>query len=244
MGRSVAAPATLCILGLIVIGFLVSFATNGQSGFEELAFNSSDVLGKVWTFVTYPFAYPPQAFIAVLFLCLWLFGIGSIIERDLSIWRYVIFWLLMTAAGAGMLWVGSVLTGVYAPLHGAFIPIAALTVAWGTRYPEQPVTFMFILPLAAKWLAWISAALVFFGTVVQLAPFTALPLVLAWAFASDRLPGIPYSPRSRGASYESKRQKKAHRDFADRVKNREKEREERERLRRMFESSLHEDDKQ
>lgn len=244
--RQVVTPGTIGILVLVVAGFLVSFLTNGQALAGQLGFEPSLALQRIWTFVTYPYSYPPGAFVSVLFICLWLFSMGGMVERELGTPKYIAFWVVMTALGGLMFWVGWRITGIQSALFGAFMPTAAVTVAWGTRNPEATVMVMFVLPLKGKWIAWIAAALVFFGTSAQLALFAASPLLLAYFFAAEKIPGIPFTVRaggSRASARERREQQRKFTDFREKIREREQERAERERLRKLFESSLDDDNR-
>lgn len=234
-------PGTVGIVVAIVIGFLISFFTNGQTLVPNLAFLPFDAWARPWTFATFPYAYGPRDLVAVLFLCLWLWGIGMSVERELGTPRFVGFWFTMTILGALCLWIGSKITGQIQPLTGAFMPVSAVTVAWGTRNPTAEVRLMFVLPILGKWLAWLSVILVFFGTSPQLAPFAAVPLGLAYLFAADKLAFLPWSAGKR-AKRDKKADKKVY-DLIDRAETRKKERDEKERLRKLFESSLSDDEK-
>ncbi|MFN3682715.1 MAG: rhomboid family intramembrane serine protease [Fimbriimonadaceae bacterium] len=217
-------------------GFLASFLGLGITGL--LVFSNAAGIERPWTFVTYPFAFGRGDLIGVLFACLWLYGIGGQLERVWGRTRFLGFFFAMAALGALALLIGGFLTGIGATLAGAFMPLAALTVAWGTLYPNQPVTFLFVLPMTGKWLAWLSAILVFFGSSdPAMALFACTPLILAWAYAGGRLGSL-------GASRPVERTWRGFRDdprFREEVERRERERRERERLRRLFENSLGDD---
>lgn len=241
-GRS---PGTTLIVALVAAGFLMSFLTSGRLA-EPLVFEPAGALARPWTFVSYVLAYSPFGFLAAFFIGLWLWGLGQVVESDLGTPRFLGFFFGITALGAIAFFLGSVATGLTATLSGAWIPTAAVTVAWGTRYPNLPVRFMFVLPLTGRWLAWIAAALVFFGTGNPLlALFSAIPLVLAWAFAADKLPFLPYSARfgrSGRSRRERQREQLEHERYLENVRKREQERREKERLRKLLESSIDDSD--
>lgn len=225
----------MAICVLLAAAFLASYLTLGRFPGPGVAFAPGDFTSRPWTALTYWLA--PIGFLGALFSVLWLWGIGGSVERELGTKRYVAFWIAMTVLGALGLQAGAWISGVFSPLSGPFAPLAAVTVAWGTRNPNAPITFMFVLPLTGKWLAWLSAALLFFSTDARLALFAAIPLVLAWAFAANRLPMLPWSAGSGRRRQDAKGEKRFG-DFIGKVKVREQERKDRERLRKLFESSL------
>lgn len=231
--------ATHAIAAAIGFGFLVCFFSSGKFT-EWILFNASDAFLYPWGFLTYPFAYPMGSILSALFGILWLVGVGGSVERELGRNRFFAFWLVMTLLGSIMVWIGSMLMNKPGVLFTAWMPISAVTVAWGTRNPNAQVTFMFVLPLTGKWMAWLSAILVFFGTNPYLAPFAASPLLLAHLFAANKLPFAPWSGASRIDAWEKKRDKRLL-DLVDDSMERKKDREERERLRKLFEGSLSDD---
>lgn len=226
------------IAAALVLGFLTCWFSNG-SLFDDLAFFTASAFQQPWTFLTYQLA--STQILSIIFSVWWLLGIGNSVERELGKTRFLWFWLTLSLLAAVMVWIGSKLTGVDGAVWSAWVPLSALTVAWGTRNPNAAITFMFVLPLTGKWLAWLSAALVFFGSTPQLAPFAASPLLLAYFFAANKLAFAPWSGASKIDKWEKKRDKRLL-DLVDDSIERKKDREERERLRKLFEGSISEDD--
>jgi membrane associated rhomboid family serine protease len=234
-------PGTVVLVAAIVGCFVVTWLTQGKYFGEDLAFLPSVATSKPWTLILYPFASSVAGFVGVLFSAWWLWGIGGSVERDLNTPRYVGFFFLIALLGALAHWFGAVLMNSEQALFGSFLPIAAVTVVWGTRNPDAIIQFMMVIPIPGKWLAWISGLMVFFSTSPQLALFACTPLVLAWAFAADKLP-IPYRAVQRSRRVPGGRGAPTDPRYFDDVRKREKQREERERLRKLFESSLSDDE--
>lgn len=232
--------ATHWVAAAIGFGFLVSFFSSGKAA-QYLLFDAGEPFRYPWSFLTYPYAFPPGAFLSALFGILWLIGIGGSVERELGRNRFFGFWFVMTLLGSLMTWVGSMVMNRPDGLMTAWMPIAAVTVAWGTRNPNAQVNFMLILPITGRWMAWLAAALAFFGTSPYLAPFAASPLLLAHLFAANKLAFAPWSGASRIDGWEKKRDKRLL-DLIDDSIDRKKEREERERLRKLFEGSISDED--
>lgn len=242
--RTMGSPVTVAIVILLAGSFLVGWLSEGRWMGSELAFFPVDVAVRPWTLVSYPLGNIGN-FLGVLFSCLWLWGIGGTVERDIGSRAFAIFWLAMSALGALFFWVGYIVLGEQAGLFGPYVPIAATTVVWGTRYPELQVMLMFVLCIKAKYVAWISVGLVFFGSYSpRLALFAIAPLAIAYLYASNKIPGLAYGRSTSGGSgggVKAGRGRMVSKQYLDDVKKREKERDERERLRRLFENSL--DDK-
>jgi membrane associated rhomboid family serine protease len=244
--RTSQAPATAALTAAIALAFIVSWFTGGQ--LLPLAFDPATIASAPWTVLTYPFASlgDGRDMIWVLFLCLWFWGMGGAVERDLGTVRYLVFWFSVVVLGALFHWVGFLVVGESLRLDqraliGAFFPVSAVTVAWGVRNPFQPVLLMFVLPIQGRWIALLSVLLVFFGTnSPQLAVFAVAPLGLVFLFATDRLPFLPWQASRRDRRLERRESQRAY-ERIDAAIERQREREEKERLRRIFEQSLIED---
>ncbi len=236
-------PATVALILAIVAGYLVSWFSEGRWLGADMAFLPMRIGDAPWTVALYPFSERPtgDAAIGVLFACWWLWGIGGSVERDLGPVRYLAFFFVFAVLGALAYWLGSVITGVQRPLFTSWVPIAGVTVLWGVRNPTDTIILL-VLPIQGRYLAWLSAALVFLATnSPQLAVFTCIPLTLAWAFAAEKLP-IPYRAVARSKRVPGGRGAPTRPEYFDDVRKREKQREERERLRKLFESSLDDDE--
>ena len=231
-------PVCAGIVALSVVCFVGAWAGNADLFFRPLALGFGEPM-EVWRWLTWPIATGAMGPLGILFGCLWLWSMGGVVERELGSMKFGLFVLSVTLLSAAMAVLGGAIVGIAPLLAGLWVMLVAVTIAWGTRYPTMPVTFMFVLPLQGKWLAWISVALLVFAMDYRLAPFLAVPLALAYLFAADKLP-IRYSARP-VATGPTKRQIEREGRYFDDVKRRETEREEKERLRRLFERSLIED---
>jgi len=239
-----AAPGTTALVVALAICYLLIWMRVGLEQFSYLLFHTDTALQKPWSFFTYPFTSIGPQFIGLIFLCWWLWGIGGTVERDLGTGKYLIVWFLFAGLCAFGGFIGARILGVGGTLVGAWTPVAALTVIWGTRNPTAVTLLMFVIPISGKWLAWISAGLVFFSTPdPRLAIFVAAPLALAYLFAANKIPFAPYSKYAlpSGATMKHERYDKS---YYEDVRKREKEREEREKLRKLFEGSMGEDKKE
>ena len=225
------APVTVALLVTLVGTALAGWLTQGRSTVPlALAGN------QPWGLLTYPWAYSPLTssfgLIFLLFSMMWLVTYGGAVERDLSTPRFAVFWILAT------LLPGLVALVLRLPLDGPWLPIAALVVAWCARNRGAALNFWGI-PLSSSVLAAIVAGTVVFSYGAGnplFGLFMALPLGVAWAFGGGLLP-TAYSGSS------SKRRKEStvrggtvyDKKYFEDVKAREIEREEQERLRKLFE---------
>ncbi len=235
------APVTTAIVVVLVASFLAAWMRIGLDWMNGLTLVTDGAFGRPWTFLTYPYV-GMGSFAILLFGALWLWGIGGALERDLGSKRLAGLWILFAALSGACVWAGAGMLGERAVLLGPAAPIAAVTVMWGTRNPSARVMLLFVLPITGKWLAWLSAAFVIFGTEPPtLAPFAALPLALAYFLAAERMPISPSGAGSksgksfvRGTGFYSK-------DYFEDVDRRKRAREEQEKLKKLFERSSKDD---
>src|SRR5712691_11094285 len=112
--------------------------------------------GQVWRLVTYIFIPTTSSPIWILFVLLFLWFIGEGLERAWGAFRLNLFYF-----------VGMIGTTVSAFIFGSNFSNtmlnASLFFAFANFYPEEVIYIFFILPVKVKWLAWVSAALLFFG---------------------------------------------------------------------------------
>jgi Der1-like family len=243
MGRLKMSP-NLVFVGLILVAFIAGFVFPDPEFWFKIAFAPAKFASQPWSILTYPFAFAQQMGpFALLFMAVWLFSVGGQVENDLGQPKYVGILVLFTVLPAIFMAMGTLIVGQSGMLAGPFALVAALTVMWATRNPLATVMIFGLVPVQARWIGVASAATIFFGTSPALAPFAGIPMILAWAFAANKLPLQYAKPRSdRPTERYRKHPKEDDNYFAD-VKRREKEREERERLRKLFEGSLKDEDK-
>ena len=227
------APFTVFLVFSLVGSALLGWLTQGRA---SMALALVDPVSRPWGLVTYPWAYSPLGssfgLIFLAFFAIWLLRYGSSVERDMSTPRFAAFWAAATLLPA--LVAASLRLGLAEP----WLPTSAVVVAWCARNRNAPICFWGITVSAALLAAFLSASVLFaYGAGSPLfGLLMALPLALAWAFGADRTP-LRYS----GAVARRKRESvvrgatKYDESYFENVKDREIEREERERLRKLFE---------
>ena len=238
--RRSTAPITMGIVAVLAVGSVVFFFSNGN-GMQWLT-ASVEWPQKPWTLLLYPFAYSGVGGISALLfaLCMiaWvLYACGSI-EREVGAAKYLVAWAVLTALPAVLILETMRATGNGYSLMGPYLPIAGLTVAWATRNQHARFLIWGLIPVTGRIIGWITLLGTFFtfgmgNAFVGVAAI--LPLVLAWTFATNRIPFFKF----KSLEVERVEKKQAERELAFRaeVVVREREREERERLRRLFERS-------
>ncbi len=223
--------ATLAIVALLGLGAILSLLV---PPFAPAVAHLPGRWTTPWTFLTYPLAVEVAGglfgpFFTVLLLFL-VYSLGTQVERELGQGRYLAFWGVATLLPALLLSI----PGFAVPLFGPTLPVAALIVVWAVRNAGAQVLAMALFPLQAKWFAAIAAAGVFaqyYRISVPASLMALVPLGIAWAWAADRIPPLPYRARFRPSKAEQKREI----DFQKAVRERRDERAEKERLRRLLE---------
>ncbi len=239
-------PVTFIIIGLIVFGGLSAWVSEGSLT-SLLSFN-----GKQWTSVWTWFTYPYFIFLgpfATFFLALWLYSIGGATERDHGSRNFLLLWLVLCLLGVLPLALWSLIFGGDGIVsYGALIPVTMLTVIWGTRRPNATVMCFGLIPVAAKWIAMLSVLSVFFVYASRSVNFplgmvSIAGCLLAYLYAKNKIPRLRYGLGYGTYSQPKPTKKQVEREarYFENVYEREKEREERERLRKLFESSLDEE---
>lgn len=236
-------PVSFAICVLLGIGALMSLGKVGP----ELIFATGTATTRPWTALTYPFFGGTGMLIGALLNGFTLWSFGRTIELEVGSAKYAVFAAISSVLAALGILIGSQILGLGAFLTGAWPLAAAAIVAWSIRYPKTRVRVMFVAEVEGKWLGIVAGAFTLLSaTPYQVAPFSALGLLFAWVFAANKIPFFPYgrpleqikSSKTFGRGIQAPRE-----GYFDEVRRREKEREERERLRKLFEGSMKDEDK-
>jgi hypothetical protein len=243
--RSSGAPAVYILIGVLLAAFVVAWLVQG-SIFPHLAFTGN--WAKPWTLLTYPFADVGDgtSLLWFLLMLMWLYWVGTAVERDLQTIKFVGFLLAMTLLPALLIYVGGMVINNKPPaVYGPSLLVSAITVAWGVRYPTTCIRLWCIIPVTGKILAVLTVLLTMFGygTIYgspAMGVIASLHLGVAAAFAANKLPFAGYhKPAWKSPAAKATDRRDA--AYYDDVKRREQERVERERLRKLFEGSVRDD---
>ena len=260
--RRSGAPVTLALIASFVGIFVISWLMKGTVA-APLAFLTD--WSQPWGIVTYAWASSGdgQGLFWFLLEMYWLWWVGSAAEVQLGTKKYIGFFLASIVLAGLFLYLGLMLVYPRGHIPNSDIPlavgggpglaIAALTVAWGVRNPRDHIMLMFVIPVPGLILAWLTVALTLFGygsmygaPLVGL--FAILHLGLVYLFATNRIPGVSFNKAPIATSSVRpneaflKKTEKMDKSYYDDVKRREKEREERDRLRKLFEDSMKDDE--
>jgi hypothetical protein len=241
--------ATIAILVLLGASLIGTWAFSGAD-YNPVNANLrySPDLSRPWTLLTYPFGIDLTYVIWFVVACWCFYQFSSGLERLLGAWGNAAFFVVMTLCGGLGYFGGSIVAGGPSMILPSFNLILEVVVfTWCVVHPTAKIMLFAIIPIPTTVLKWICVA----GIVIEngwgnplVGVFTAFPILVAWAYATNRLPGLRFGLVPSPQEVQTK--KKDDREFArfmDDVKAREKERAEKERLRKLFESSLDDDKK-
>ena len=153
------------LMKYVVIGNIVVYLLDMFSGYAcsaMLAFIPAGILkGQIWRLVSF-IIVPPTGYGAIglaLFLYMY-YMIGNMLEREWGTTKFTLYYGIGVAAN---IVVGLVLTLIYGPNHPyAVVDITylnmSLFLAFAALYPDLRFLLFFIIPVKAKWLAWIDLA--------------------------------------------------------------------------------------
>lgn len=249
-GSSSSRPkATVAILIGVVAVFLLTFLASGGSGASNIAefLAYSPDLSKPWTLLTYPFA---PSILGVIWMAIWAFifyQFASDIERRIGAAGFAVFFLVMTLLGGLCFYFGTLAFGTSAAAPSIGLVTEYIVFTWCVLNPTGQIMLMMIIPMPTRVLMWLTVAAVVveygWGN-VPIGFLTALPMLAAWLYATDRISFLRFG-RTPSIVKPAQEKKKSQEftEFMDRVKDREKDREEKERLRKLFEQSLDDDEK-
>lgn len=230
-----AVPVTATMIGLIAIGFLLElFRAIPPNG---LSLETAAVSSEPWTLVTY-FMSSSRNPIATLFGLYWIWSIGPSVEFHLNCRRFAIgsFLLIFLSGVFGLL--GAIASKEPGFMSGMWVWLSAVTIFWAARIPNLEVKLFMAIPVKAKVVAALSILTVMFTAPAPIAIASALPLIVVGLIATNRLPDS-FARKSKPKQQNTIRNVGNVGDkYFDEVRNRERQREEKERLRKLFEASM------
>jgi hypothetical protein len=237
-GRRAWSPGVVLPAALF-LGWLVSFfVSDAWTAIAALPFGLGSAF--VWKLVTYPLVFERGDLLGLLFSCLIAYWTANALSARLGatgVWKS---WLLASVLG-GVMWLAGGLFAGAQILYGPNLPLAAFLCLWAAWNKSAKVMLFMIIPVPAPVIAILSVlgVLVSFGMQNPLAGvLPALVPVAYWLYGDGKLKLPGFATQSGRSDKRRTMNLQAH---VDEAKRREIEREERERLRRLFEASLEED---
>lgn len=229
--------------GLLVAmfcGFVFAFLPGGRVfAAEWLACDGS--LAKPWNLVTYPF-FDFQIGIGLIFLIfswVWLYMIGNDVERKLGKVPYLLTFFAYTAFAGLLVSQTANAVGSLMVINSCWLPVSALTCYWAGSDRSRVVMMWGVVPLQSKLLAIVTALILLFTYGAgnpMIGVVATVPCLVGWLHGS----GV-FKPRQKmvvSGRGQRAQDPKEFEGYIDKVRSREKERAEREKLRKLFESSV------
>ncbi len=230
--RNAPVTVTLAVLGLL--GSVAAFFK--LVGIDDLAYVSGQINDRPWTLFTY-FAVDHPVMMALSIYMI--FQYSPALEQKVGRWRYVLLILAILGAGAVGVTLAAWVLKSPASIRGGSTLAGPILVLWGVHYHNVMISVFGTKPIRAYWIAVLGIAL-FIGVAHPFAamPFASLALLVAYLFGSNRIrifrfaaPAVKTAPMGRGIANPKD-------DYYAEAERRKKEREDRERLRKLFESSV------
>lgn len=139
----------------IIIGNALVFLLDRFSGgtFSLLiSFNRSAIFsGQIWRLVTFVFMPETYDLFFLLLSLYFYYFIGTTLERSWGSGRFTMFYIM------GILF--NMVTGLLTGYASMTYVNLSLFFAFATLYPNTQFMLLFFIPVKAKWLAWVDAAI-------------------------------------------------------------------------------------
>jgi len=238
---------TNIFIATIVAGSLFNWATQAKF-LKFLALNSE----MPHTVFTYAFLGDSagSGFLWTILSLFMIYTFGGEIERSLGAKAFALLAGILAAVGGLGLIVGAGLLGAKGILYGGpFLMVTCLFTYWAMRSPNLELSVFGLIKAKAKILVVVYAVLTIVsvgGSLPALGLFALLPLGLAALMGTGTVP-VPlaqYGTTSIGAHKNAKDKKREQAEFDQfitKVRDKAGEREDKERLRKLFENSLKDD---
>ena len=164
----------MLVIGNCIVYLLDMFSSGTLS--PMLSFSRYYILhGQVWRLVTFLFVSDIGSNVIMFALSMYFYWfIGSNLEREWGAGKFTIYY------GTGV--VMAIIVGFITGYASTTYLDLSLFLAFATLYPNIRFLLMFIIPVKAKWLAWIDAALIginFVSALLTLRWGTALLIVVS-----------------------------------------------------------------
>lgn len=225
-------------MGATILSFL--FAWLPGNNVKLLTWLScSGRLDQPWTFLTYPFAIDGNGFgiLTLILTWLWMYWICSAIEATDRALNLLLYFFLYTMLGAIFVSLVGRIMNVPNVITGTMLPISALTCLWCSRNQSAEIRLMMMIPVNGRVMAIISGVLVLlmYGTINPiLGLFAVVPCAIGWLQGSRRAFATTKKQVNLGRGMKSSNPQEFE-EYMLKVRKKEKEREEKERLRQLLE---------
>lgn len=141
------------IIGNVLVFLLDMFSTGGSAlGTNLFSFSASAILhGQVWRIITFIFVpYTSRNLLLFILTLYFYYFIGTALEREWGSNKFTIFYFFGVIL--------NILIGFVVGTASMYYVNMSMFFAFATLYPDLQFLLFFIIPVKAKWLAWIDAA--------------------------------------------------------------------------------------
>lgn len=185
-----------------VLVYLLAVLAGGYDSVRFLSFDWNAITsGELWRLVTFIFMPGYYSTGDVLWLALFLYFyymIGNVLEREWGTAKFTLYYLSGVVLTLIVGIATALITGQNVQIGGTSYVNLSMFFAFAILYPDAQIFLFYIIPLKAKWLAWIDAAffaltvvlnLVQLNTLNALLPIVALLnfFVFFWTNISDEI---------------------------------------------------------
>lgn len=148
------------VIGNVLVYLLDMFSLgSGGAASSLLSFNAHAILqGQIWRVVTFVFVPYSSGLFFFLVSLYFYYLIGTALERQWGYNKFTIFYLF------GVLM--NIIVGFLAGTASMYYVNMSMFFAFATLYPDLQFLLFFIIPIKARWLAWIDAGF-FIWQIVQ-----------------------------------------------------------------------------
>jgi membrane associated rhomboid family serine protease len=150
---------TLPLCGLHFVFFFLSSADRVKT-LAIFGFHPGMALSAPWSFFTYQFLHDGPLSLFFGAMALWI--LGSALEAEWGTAEFAAFWAIATLGGSLSAWaVGAIL------VSDPYVVPVSMLFAFAALFPDTQFLVFFVVPVKVKWIAWVVAAFLFFGFVVD-----------------------------------------------------------------------------
>jgi membrane associated rhomboid family serine protease len=139
------------VIGNVIV-YLLDMFSSGYAASNFFCFSSSAILsGQVWRLITFIFVPYTSRNILLLAITLYFYYfIGNALEREWGSNKFTIFYFFGVIL--------NILVGFLVGSASMYYVNMSMFFAFATLYPDLQFLLFFIIPVKAKWLAWLDGA--------------------------------------------------------------------------------------
>ncbi len=170
----------MLLVGLGILGFI---GIHSGMPMEEFTLNPHRILdGEFWRLITFPVTEAPDGPIWLLFYCLYVYFVMSTLELHWGTSSLTIFVFLCYLFGI----LGSFIVAFFVPEYlWRSLPLwhfllENITLAFGTLFPDVELSFFGVIPIKAKYFAYLGAIIIFLKLITG-GTLNAIFIILAMA---------------------------------------------------------------